>query len=360
MADVRERGQLIVVTALVLAAVLIALALVVNSAIYTENIASRDTGVESEHVQEERHLVEEDLQRLIDRANRETEADDWTSVESSFTNGHTHWEEMLRDRASMNGRSVTTTVQSTTQGTHVRQTNGSRNFTAGGAIEGDPDWTIAHDATEAGPFRLDIERASLLDVDGFDTLTEPVAAVSGNAFYVSIENATGEWRVYMFRDSVNSTVYLYTVGPGDDNLTEQFDQLEGGLLDADGTCVAGATGESVTLDLREPRFGDDAVDCEAIEFYENRTVGTPHDIRYRNARTSANDLGLLGEDDRARGTYEVVVDVEADRTPFHQPDSGTSPHATAVVHTATISMEYRSTELSFRSTTVSASWSVVP
>lgn len=362
MADVRDRGQLIVITALVLAAVLIALALVVNSAIYTKNVASRDTGIESGYVQGERQLVEEGLQKLVDRANRETGADDWSSVNTTFTNGYTHWDATLRDRASVTGRSVTTSLQSTTQGTNIRQANASRNFTAGGpTMAGDPDWTLAENATQAGPFRLDVERESLLDVDGFDAnLSDPVAAVSGNAFHVSIENSTGEWKIYVFRDSADSTVYLYSVGPGEDNLTQQFDQVREGLLDSNDVCVAGTTGGTVGLDFRETRFGNDSIDCGAIEFYNERTLGTTHDIGYQNARTSADDVGLLGEDDRARGTYDVVVDVRTDRTPFYEPDSGNSPHATAVIHSATVSMEYRSTELYLRSVTVTSSWSAVP
>lgn len=351
--NARDRGQLIVITALVLAVVLIALALVVNSAIYTENVASRDTGIESGQVQEDRQLIEEDLQRHIDRSNRETVADDWSSVESTFTNGHSHWEGAMQDRASVNGRSVTTSIQSTTEGTHIRQDT-SRNFTAGGTtMAGDPDWTVAENVTEAGPFRLDVERSSLLDVDDLETLSDPVDAVSGNAFYVSIENSTGEWKVYVFRDS-SSNVYLYTVGPGDDSLTDQFDEIDDGLLDAEGICVEGSTDDTVTLDFREPRFGE--LDCTTLEFYDDRTLGTDHDIRYRNARTS----NLISENDRVTGTYEIVVDVEANREPFYEPGSGERPQATAVIHTATISMEYRSTELYFRTVSVTTSWSVVP
>lgn len=348
----RDRGQLIVITVLVLAAVLIALALVVNTAIYTENIASRDSSAESGQVQEDRHLIEEDLQRLIDRSNRETEADDWSNVESTFMNGHVHWKAALQDRASVNGRSVTTSIQSTTQGTYIRQST-NRNFTAGGAIPGHTDWTVAENVTEAGPFQLDVERSSLLDVNDLESLTDPVAAVSGNAFYVSIENSTGEWKVYVFRDS-SSNVYLYTVGPGEGNLTTQFDEIDGGLLDAEGICVENSTDESVTLDFREPWFGE--LDCATLEFYNERTLGTDHNIRYRNARTS----DPLSKNDRAKGTYDIVVDVDADREPFYEPGSGERPQATAVIHTATISMEYRSTELYFRTVSVTTSWSVVP
>lgn len=358
MADVNGRGQLIVITGLVLAAVFIALALVVNGAIYTENVASRDTGLESSHAQEDRLVVEEDLRTLIGRSNRQTGSDDWDNVESTFMKGHEKWRSAQMVRHGITGRSFSSSVESVTEGTYARQVDESRNFTAGGSMDGEPDWTLAENVHDAGPFHLNVSRQSLLDVEDFDTqLTEPVAAVNDNAFHVSIENATGEWRVYLFRDAAG-TVYLYTVGPNDDNLTEQFVSVDTGLLEADEICASNSNDDYATLDFRRSRFGDSDV-CQALSFYDEEVLGTGHSIHFRNARTSTT-LDLVGEDDRARGTYELVVDNRADRTPFYAPESGNDPHATSVIHSATLSVDYRSSRLHYRSETLTATWRVVP
>lgn len=357
MADVNDRGQLIVITGLVLATVFVALALVVNGAIYTENVASRDTGIESSHAQEDRLVVEEDLRTLIDRSNRQTESDDWSNVESTFMEGHEKWRSAQMVRHGITGRSFSSSVESVTEGTYARQVDESRNFTAGGSEAGKSDWTLAQDIREAGPFRLNVTRQSLLNVSDFDTLTEPVGTVSDNAFYVSIENDTAEWRVYLFRDGAG-TVYLYTVAPGDDSLTEQFDSVENGLLDADEICLSNSGDDYASVDFRESRFADSDV-CGALSFYDEEVLGANHSIHYRNARTSST-LNLIGESDRARGSYELVVDTRTDRTPFYAPESGDDPHATAIIHSAAISVDYRSSRLHYGSETLTGTWRVVP
>lgn len=357
MADVNDRGQLIIITGLVLATVFIALALVVNGAIYTENVASRDTGIESSNAQEDRLEIEEDLRMLIDRSNRQTETDDWSDVESTFLEAHGRWRSAQSDRHGITGRSFSSSIDSVTEGTHVRQVDETRNFTAGGTQAGEPDWTLAENVTEAGPFHLNVSRGSLLNVSGFDDhLTEPVRAVSDNAFYVSIQNDTAEWRVYLFRDGTG-TVYLYTVGPDDDPLSEQFDSVDTGLLEADEICLSSSTDDYATVDFRESRFAGSDV-CGALSFYDTEVLGADHSIHFQNARTSST-LDLIGEDDRASGTYELVVDSRADRAPYYAPESGNDPHATAVIHTATLSIDYRSSRLHFRSTALTASWRVV-
>ncbi|MUV87220.1 hypothetical protein GJ631_11755 [Natronomonas sp. CBA1123] len=352
MADVGQRGQLILVTGLLIAVILIGLALVVNGAIYTENLSTRESSNEPREALEQRHVTEGDVQSLIDTANRNATTDDYGVVRDAFVDGLTLWADSQRAEKLRTGRLVSTELNSTTEGTQIRQTNASRNLTAGGSLAGDANWTLVEDTTEAGPFVLDIDRASLLNITDFDTLSDPLAAVSDNAFHVSVETTSGTWKVYLFRDGTAGEVYLYVVDPGEDI---------GALSDlsalVSNSCVAGATGSSATVDFREPRFGTDATDCPELDFYNTSVVGTDHHIHYRNARTSA--IGLLGETDRARGTYELVVDTRADRTPYYGPGTAVNPRARSIIHAVTVDAEFRSDGVVHGSDEIEAEWSVV-
>lgn len=354
MADVKARGQLILVTGLLIAVVLIGLALVVNGAIYTENLSTRESSDEPREALEQRHVTEGDVQSLIDAANRNATTDDYGMVRGDFADGLTQWADSQRVHKLLTGRFVSTELNSTTEGTQIRQTNASRNFTAGGSLASDPDWTLVENTTDVGPFVLDIDRASLLNITDFNTLSDPLAAVSDNAFHVSVETPSGTWKVYLFRDGTAGEVYLYVVDPGDD-----LGALSGISSLVSNSCVAGATGSSATVDFREPQFGTDATDCPELGFYNTSVVGTDHDIHYRNARTSATGLGLLGEADRARGTYEVVVDTRADRTPYYGPDADASPRARSIIHAVTVTAAFRSDGVVHGSDEIEAEWSVV-
>lgn len=358
MADV-ERGQLILVTGLLIAVLLVGLALVVNSAIYTENLSTRESSDESREALEQRNIVESDVQSLIDAANENATTNDYGVVRDAFVDGLRLWNDSQRAEKLRTGRLASTELSSTTEGTQIQQTDASRNFTAGGTVAGDPDWTLVEDTTEAGPFVLDVDRASLLDISDFDdgSLSDPLAAVADNAFHVAVETPSGTWKVYLFRDGGAGEVYLYVVSPGDD--LEGVDELSGISSLFSNSCVAGATGSSATVDFREPQFGTDATDCPELGFYNTSALGTEHDIHYRNARTSATGLGLLGEGDRAKGTYEIVVDTRADRTPYYAPASSDDPRARTIIHTVTVDAEFRSDGVVHGSDDIEAEWSVV-
>ncbi len=58
MEDVNhDRGQLILITGLVIAAVLVGTVMILNTAIYTENLATRDTGDDTSEAIEFRNVV---------------------------------------------------------------------------------------------------------------------------------------------------------------------------------------------------------------------------------------------------------------------------------------------------------------
>lgn len=411
MADVnrRDRAQIIVITALVLAVIFVALAVVVNSAIYTENLSTRDSGSESQHVLEERSTTDLSIRRAIHEANAaHPMATSFDPIRSEFTEIIESQSDSIGLESARFGRVLNVEITATTEGSYVRQANDSRNFTAGGVNRGATDWRLVNRTTQAGTFRLDVQEDSLLDVTGstasqmLDDADDVLlgGVLFNEAFHVEVTTESGDtWRVYIFQgvdDDGNKKAYVYTQQPGEEILTTEK------TLDAllDDSCGTTFDGGAATIDVRNAEIGGES--CEELEFYDDQIVGTEHNVSYRNAETDGIDagsaqavvdaydadgrtdelengtetildtlgLGLAGDtsDDiqniwdetgiageRATGTYDVVVDRPAEPDNFDGPD-GDDPTDRTIVFSADVTTTYRTGGATLNTTEVEVEW----
>lgn len=349
MADVTpaDRGQILLISALVIATVFVGLAVVVNSGIYTENIATRETGSEAGAAALAQQSLSLDLQELIDHSNAVVAADDYAAVTNTYDDDLDAWAEGQERRYGRTGRYVEYTKQSTVEGTRIHQENASRNFTAGGSISGESDWTLVDGATRAGVFELVIQRESLLD-----SATYLLSDVLDTAFYISIETDSGEtWNIYFVRGLSPEQGILFVERPSGFSL-----DLDETLDDLDASNVCTSTEGTITVDVANASFG--GTHCKQLEFYQDDVVGSPHQISYNNTETGGGVLGLDLEP-RVVGTYDVIVDTRADRTPYHGPTTSRDPTANAVIYEASVEMTYRSSSVTYQNTGLEAKWSKV-
>lgn len=411
MADVTasDRAQIIVITALVIAVIFVALALVVNSAIYTENLSTRDSGSETQHILEERATNDLSVTRAIDESNDAyPTATDVEPIRTELAEISESQFDSLRLESSRFGRILNVEITATTEGSHMRQVDESRNFTAGGINHGEANWWLANGTTEAGTFRLHVQEDSLLDVTGSaasDMLDDTDDVLLGGllfneGFHVEVTTDAGDtWRVYIFQgidEDGDKNVYVYTQQPGETILTTE--QTLNALLD--GSCEAAFDGGAATIDIRDAEIGGQP--CEELEFYDDQIVGTDHNISYRNAETAGIDqesaqaivdaydddgrtdelddgiqtvltsfglslgdnttediqsiwdtTGVAGE--RATGTYDVVVDTPAEPDNFDDPGVG-DPSDRTIVFSADVSTTYRTGGVTLNTTEVEVQW----
>lgn len=142
MADLDDRSQLLLVTAFLLAVSFVVLALVVNSAIFTENIATRDDVAGSHEALEYRAELQQSIGTLLTAVNDngtldETDLD--AAVDSLSTEGVA--------LQSTQGRLLETTVTSVETGaTRIAQTNASRTFNSS---DNRRDWALTDDNVES-------------------------------------------------------------------------------------------------------------------------------------------------------------------------------------------------------------------
>lgn len=349
MADVtdrRDRGQMIIITALVIAVLFVGLALILNSAIYTENLSTRETGEQSSAILQERHTIEQDLQFQIDRANEQIldgEAD-YEGASTAFRNSVSVYGESRANEMALAGRILALQRVDQTEGTQIRQqTDG--NFTAGGDIESEPDWKLVNNTTEAGTFEMDVQRTSLLNISNglVDDDTE-LNYLLDAAFHVKISNGTEEWRIIVYQGVSGNINVLTESGERSDIIDRTLDTVTAEKCSVDA--------DRAEIDLTAGTIAGEQ--CAELEFYKSEVVGDEHDIEFRNARTDLDALGLLDildnpyldsptEGDRVTGTYDLVVNRPVDNLdddPYYDPDAG-EPSSQSILYDASIDLVYR-------------------
>ena len=80
-----DRGQLLLITALAIAVILVTVALLLNAAIYTENVATRDTTADGAAAIEVRGDIVQSIGGIIEAENRHGKTQ--TAVEDSVEAG---------------------------------------------------------------------------------------------------------------------------------------------------------------------------------------------------------------------------------------------------------------------------------
>ncbi|WP_117591726.1 DUF7261 family protein [Haloprofundus halophilus] len=292
----RDRAQLFLVGALSLAVVFVALSLILNSAIYTENLATRSTDAAGGAAAlETRADVEDGVAGLIEYENRNRASVDPTAVES----GVRELDSQVGNYNIRNGRVVNVSLAGDPDaavdvGTAVAQSDGP--FVAADEDPG-TDWTVASDVDGLRAFEQRVRIDSL-------------ASDSEDAFATEFDDGSDVHEVRLLR-------------VGDDDLRVEVDGPSGteqcALYDG-----ASATDEYVTVDLTSATVGGEP--CPALEFFEESAT---YDISYVNS-------------DQVSGTYRFVINEGS------IDESGPDPKD--VIYAVTVELTYYSADLDYETT----------
>lgn len=300
MADLKRvrdaRGQVLLVTALILGISFVALALILNSAIFTENLASRGDTTGADDVVTYHHDLERGLDDVVayetrNVSNGETHDTVFGRIDTAVSDA----DAMFVRRHARNGVMSGATIDDVDNGTRIFQTDHTRNFTDGTGTE---NWTVANDVSRTRAFRMDVHGAS--------------ASCGGVAdcFTLNVTDGTDRWRVF-----VDET----TAG-----------EIEVAVDDGSGTerCVV-VDEPQVPIDVTGGTVNGTA--CDALAFAD--APGGNYDVRFENA-------------DAIEGTYSLVVADESIATsppPHFGP--GSDPSIAAAVYELTVAYDYRSTDV---------------
>jgi hypothetical protein len=318
----RDRGQLILVTGLAVAVTLVALVLLLNTVIYTQNLATRGAGVEDGEAVAFRQEVVEGVGDVLDAENRE-EYDSEIQVMENVTAGISRFDALLSRYYAEHGtvadiEQSTVTPENVTNGSLIHQTNSSRDFSAAGNDE-PVDWTLAEDAgagnTDAAGvrnFTMTVSRENLTTADsppaGFSVLLD---GDSGNV-----------WRMYVY-DDVDEGITV-AVKNGTEGST---------------TVVHSVSGPEATIDLTAGTINGSA----HSELVWAKGIFAPYDVDFRSG-------------DEATGTYSLTVatpDGEATNVRTDNlagPGDEESPRWAYAVYAAEFEVHFQTTNLEFHTT----------
>ncbi|WP_336327733.1 hypothetical protein [Halovenus sp. HT40] len=294
----RDRGQLILVTAFALAAIFLGLAIIVNSAIFTENLATRSENVDSTKALEYRHGVTQFTGEVIGFAN-ENNATTNETIRRNVTDG-------IRDINDYTG------IQQAQRGTGIAleldsSTNGSRIFQSdAGTFENNEttaDWTLATDVTRTRAFEINVTTHSTGD------------------FTVAVEDtdSSDEWDLTIS----NSTVTVDRSGISTESCSV-------GTVETVDVTAATVNGE-VCPALQDTEAGED--------LYFAAGIDDEYEINFENA-------------DNIEGTYSLVVDNASldgsTNDNYAEVDGpGSGARVTPAMYSAILDFEYETPEVEY-------------
>lgn len=315
MAHLESRGQLVLVTALAVAAALVGLVVLVNLAIYTENLATRDAGVEGGDVLAFRDAVVEGTGQLVDTRNA-AEHDTETAVRDAVDADVDRLESLLtRQHVEAGTYAGLGDARTYHAGRLVRQGDPTRNFTDASGVR--TDWVLAVAVTDVRAVDLTVDRESLVP-------TNESAVASSDAFRVVVDANTtaNSWTAYVYENVSTSDISVAVEPPGGT-------PTEVCSVDRDRAAVSPTSG----------RLGDEP--CPGLRWGQG--VTTAYDVEFRNG-------------DAAAGTYNLTVNVSAATasvtTPLvvnDDPADG-DPYAVPAVYDATLTVTYESEAVSYTDT----------
>ncbi|MGM0446998.1 MAG: DUF7261 family protein [Methanobacteriota archaeon] len=303
-----DRAQIILITGLTLAVLFVAVVLLLNTVIYTENLATRGADAGGAEAIEFRDGVTEDLSRILHREHRDQSSA--AGVASDFNESAETYAETVADLRARDGVIADVRVNGSTveDGYFIAQNeteSGFRNMT--GPDSTAADWTVAGNATRTRNFRLTVETDSLSD------------SASG-AFIVVADGRT---------EGTNETWSASLSRETDGDITVTVENETGTTAETfaprpDGNHTVDFTGGTVNGEPFDALVWADGVQTGNDE-------DDPYDIRYENG-------------DESRGTYHLVVD---DRDGGTDSDRSSRPYVADAVYSVDVEIGHRTPELTY-------------
>lgn len=290
MADIDDRGQIILIAAFAIAVTFVSLALVVNSAIFTENLASRGETAGSDDALVVRHEVDQSVGGAIAYANTYNTSSDAT-LEANVTDSVATIGGSLANQQAATGKIVAVDGPTAFEhGTRIRDnaSGGSdfRNASGGATIQ--QDWRVAS------------------DVDGLRALRMNISSASG--FQVDLSETAGSdnWRVVVTQSAGEFVVTVH----------------EPGAPAAD--CTTTGSPDYVTIDVTRGLVAGEP--CPPLQFASG--IDGQYDVLYNDS-------------DDVIGNYTMVVDgtpasANLDSSTSASPD----PYETDALYSANVTYRY--------------------
>lgn len=314
MADIDDRGQILLLAALFLAATFVVLAIVVNSAIFAENLSTRNDVAGSQEALEHRAEVADSAGEVLTYFNTNLDTN-YPTLRARVAADVDNISRQSGRQQSASGGVVSVNYGGDTQGNRIAQDNRSRNLTS---TDNSTDWTLAEDVNQTRDVQF-----NFTDVDR-GVIGDPA---SPETFQMELDNGSVAWEMAVqrqspTRDQVNVTV---TTATG-----------------ASATCVGTeplTTSGSLTVDLVEATV--DGTFCRALSRLADGTpmwletgLDSEYDIEFENSR-------------EFEGTYSMVIEGDPLDSNLRSNKNNDDPYFTTALYSVTLEYSYYTSDVGY-------------
>lgn len=267
-----DRAQMFLVIAVAMAALLVVLTVVLNSAVYAGNLAARDDGVDDASALAYRNAVVEVGGVLVTHANRNNNSS-YVDLQSTVETDIGVWSEHVGRHAAASVSGANVSVASTSDGTLIDQLDGSRNFTN---ATGTSSWELVPAASNVRAFHLNVTRTALEDPSPSNE-SSANALASADVFEIALDDGTHTWRVFVYQENTTDEVVVKVKNATD-------------FSDTPCQATAGTNGH-VRIDVSNGTVGGQP--CPDLDILAEPSG--PFDLRFERGANAA-------------GTYSLVTD----------------------------------------------------
>ncbi|WP_255196616.1 DUF7261 family protein [Halorarius litoreus] len=245
----RDRGQLLLIGALALAVTLVAIALVLNSAIYTHNLASRYDNPSGDTIGFT-HDARVGAGGVVSYSNEEFADQGYSTIESEYIDGLAVVEQSTARNSASEGRvtEINHVTGSTVEGIWIadKEPAGSTFEPRSGGVLSGFSWTVASDVrVREYNAKVDASVLTSLSTGDAEALVDDPATAPTNAWTVEFADGTDTWRVTVYDTGSGTGLMSSKVG------TTSYQSCSSSLA-------------TVVIEFAEERFGGD--DCKALSF----------------------------------------------------------------------------------------------
>jgi len=295
MADLNDRGQMLLVGGLAVAVSIVVLIVLLNSAIYTQNVATRGSGAQADEPLEYRAAMEDATAALLDAENERNYTERaalWANATEAIHNVSAG----LREQWVGSVAAAALDSRTLHNGTYVVQ-NDTRSLTGD---TGGTNWTVVTGAEAVRSFELNLTR-----VEGETLDLDPV----NGSTRINVSGGGSTWQLYAFNDSVNGPTIAVKNG-------------------SESTPSAACTFDfGDRIDLTEGTVG--GTDCPELSFAKGTTAPWNVSVTYGN---------------KTNGTYSLTANTTQTGA-LHGPGSADSPRWEPRIYSADLELSYRTPDL---------------
>ncbi|PSQ53273.1 hypothetical protein BRD20_03585 [Halobacteriales archaeon SW_8_65_20] len=319
MAVVTDRGQQLLIGGLVLALFLTALVIVLNGALYTDDLQTRGAAGQTLAVDDYEGELSRELGRTLDAINDRRKSE-FSTVNQSVVDATSVTSELFtRQYASGQAAYATTEAVTTEEGKIIKQ-DATQDATDDLMTDksNESDWKLATRVEDTAVRQFEIQTADIAALASVKDENSSDAGSISDTFYVELTGNNGNtWEVHIFKSAPSGQFTVATIAPDDDTVTVD---------------IRARSNTGLSIDVTTGEVNGRQVFPFAPD------LSQPYNITFQNG-------------DQISGSYELTLATSPDVQESNLYSAGSDePYVSPAVYAVNVTMTYDTSELSRRTT----------